>query len=113
MENKLKKLFDYQKFEGNPRLKIQLAKAEGLLDGYSLTDDELSFAYGGFDNTDIKDLIQVGTNLIYRKFDDTGVYHMYPGIANSMPYQENNEFYVDVQTNDETIQKMNIKDIEL
>lgn len=40
MEQKLKRLFDYQKFQKNPRLKAMLADAEGRYEG-SLSDDDL------------------------------------------------------------------------
>ena len=41
MENKLKKLFDYQKFESNPRLARMINKAE-LYYGSQLSDEDLS-----------------------------------------------------------------------
>lgn len=40
MEQKLKKLFDYQKFQKNPRLEAMLSEAEGRYDS-GLSDDDL------------------------------------------------------------------------
>lgn len=40
MEQKLKRLFDYQKFQNNPRLEAMLQEAEGRYAG-SLSDDDL------------------------------------------------------------------------
>ncbi len=42
MENKLKALFDFQKFQGNTRLANMIVKAEQSLNS-ELNDDELSF----------------------------------------------------------------------
>jgi len=40
MEQKLKRLFDYQKFQKNPQLEALLSEAEGRYQG-SLSDDDL------------------------------------------------------------------------
>ena len=40
MEQKLKRLFDYQKFQRNSRLEAMLSEAEGRYDS-SLSDDDL------------------------------------------------------------------------
>ena len=40
MEQKLKRLFDYQKFARNPRLDAMLSEAEGRYD-HAVSDDDL------------------------------------------------------------------------
>lgn len=51
MENKLKKLFDYQKFEHNEKLAAIISETERR-NSRELSDDDLSFvnAAGGVDN---------------------------------------------------------------
>ena len=41
MEKKLKKLFDYQKFEKNPRLQKLIGESEARLEAAELSDDSL------------------------------------------------------------------------
>ena len=41
MEQTLKRLFDYQEFQKNPRLEAMLAEAEGRYEG-GLSDDDLA-----------------------------------------------------------------------
>lgn len=41
MEKKLKKLFDYQKFEQNPRLQKLIGESEARLEAAELSDDSL------------------------------------------------------------------------
>lgn len=52
-EQKLKKLFDFQKFENDPKLSkmIEQSESEGVL----LTDEELSFVNAAGDQTNIRD----------------------------------------------------------
>lgn len=53
VEKKLKRLFDYQKFEQEPGLKSVIDKVEGKSLGIrKLTDDELEFAAGGMGTDD-------------------------------------------------------------
>lgn len=42
MENKIKALFDFQRFQGNKRLAEMIAEAEQSLNG-ELSDEELSY----------------------------------------------------------------------
>lgn len=53
MERKLKTLFDYQKFEKNPRLEKLISETENRY-AKELSDDELTFvnAAGDFNMTD-------------------------------------------------------------
>ena len=41
MEKKLKKLFDYQKFEKNPRLQKLIGESEARLEAAELSDESL------------------------------------------------------------------------
>ena len=50
MEDKLKKLFDYQKFENNPNLQIVISKCLETNTSFELSDNELEFAVGGASN---------------------------------------------------------------
>ena len=47
MEDKIRKLFDYQKYENNPNLKIVISKCLNEEESNELMDDELVFATGG------------------------------------------------------------------
>lgn len=49
MEQKLKRLFDYQKFARNPRLDAMLAEAEGRYAG-GLSDDDLELVSAAGDS---------------------------------------------------------------
>lgn len=53
MENKLKSLFNYQRFEQNPRLAKLIAESEARFDS-ALSDDDLEFvsAAGEIENFD-------------------------------------------------------------
>ena len=50
MEQKLKRLFDYQKFQKNPRLEAMLTEAEGRYQG-SLSDDALEMVSAAGDDS--------------------------------------------------------------
>lgn len=50
MEQKLKRLFDYQKFQKNPRLEAMLTEAEGRYQG-SLSDDALELVSAAGDDS--------------------------------------------------------------
>lgn len=43
MENLLKKLFDFQRFEGNKRMETLISETEKRYGGKGLSDDELDF----------------------------------------------------------------------
>lgn len=49
MEQKLKRMFDYQKFQKNSRLEAMLAEAEGRYEG-SLSDDALELVSAAGDS---------------------------------------------------------------
>ena len=55
MEKKLKQLFDYQKFEKNPKIEVWLNELETKYEPDLLSDETLSFAIGGSKEEDIKD----------------------------------------------------------
>lgn len=63
MEQKLKRLFDYQKFQKNPRLEALLSKAEGRYEG-ALTDDDLELVSAAGDS------ISTGTVTIIMRPED-------------------------------------------
>lgn len=50
MEQKLKRLFDYQKFQKTPRLEAMLSEAEGRYEG-SLSDEDLELVSAAGDQT--------------------------------------------------------------
>ena len=56
MENKLKKMFEYQRFENNPRLAKLISETESRY-GTEISDDDLFMvnAAGDIDITDKKD----------------------------------------------------------
>lgn len=56
MENKLKKMFEYQRFENNPRLAKLISETESRY-GAEISDDDLFMvnAAGDIDITDKKD----------------------------------------------------------
>ena len=113
MDNKLKRLFDYQKFENNAKLKKQLVESESLLEVQELSDSELSLAYGGYGTNDIKDMIKIGMNISYRVLQPTGGYKEEYGKAKSIPYEYNGELYVNVITTSNEKIKVKLIDIEI
>ena len=114
MDKKLKRLFDYQKFEGNAKLKKQLLESETLLSAYELSDAELSLAYGGYDdNNEIIDLVKIGMNIRYRILQSTSGYKEEYGKINSIPYENNGKLYVDVLTSSNEKIKVNLADIKI
>lgn len=113
MDKILKRLFDYQKFEGNAKLKKQLLESETLLSAYELSDAELSLAYGGYDTNDIKNTVKIGMNILYRVIDSKGSYKEEYGKINSIPYENNGKLYVDVLTSSNEKIKVKLIDIEI
>ena len=57
MESKLKSLFDYQRFEKNPRLAKLIAETESRVAARELSDDDLEFvnAAGEFPSPKLDD----------------------------------------------------------
>ena len=55
MEKKLKQLFEYQKFEKNPKIEAWLNELETKYEPDLLSDEALSFAIGGSKEEEIKD----------------------------------------------------------
>ena len=68
MEQKLKRLFDYQKFQKNPRLEAMLAEAEegcaevdeDALELVSAAGDDLLMAHGIIEGVDLVGALVVG-----------------------------------------------------
>lgn len=56
MEKKLKRLFDYQKFENNPRLEAMLSEAEGRYEG-GLSDEDMELVSAAGDPVRILPII--------------------------------------------------------
>lgn len=54
MENKLKKMFEYQRFAQNKRLDDMLTEAENDLENV-LSDEELAFVAGGAFSVELED----------------------------------------------------------
>lgn len=55
MEKKLRQLFDYQKFQKNPRLEAMLSEAEGRYDS-GLSDDDLELVSAAGDGFLVNDV---------------------------------------------------------
>lgn len=64
MENKLKKIFDYQKFERNPKLAQVIVESEGCFE--AIGDDELAYVAGGV-STPSESNVEAAISNAYKK----------------------------------------------
>lgn len=60
MEQKLKRLFDYQRFQKNPRLEAMLSEAEGRYD-HAVSDDDLELVSAAGDSK--RTIVMIFNNL--------------------------------------------------
>lgn len=99
MENKLKKLFDYQKFENNENLGKVID--ESLCYASEVVMDEsLAYVYGGYNVGEIKNNIHQGTNLHVKIWNSqTNKYDEFDCVANGEPISDDISIKVQVIIN--------------
>ena len=112
MKNKLKALFDYQKFENNKHLEKVIDESLDYANN-PIKDDQLAFVYGGYGETNIKDEIHIGTSLLVRIWDmQANKYNEYVCQAESEPFVEGNTYKVFVTING-IAQCVSVLDVEI
>ena len=88
MESKLKKLFDYQKFENNGNLGKVIDESLCYV-SEPVMDENLAYVYGGYNVGEIKNNIHQGTNLRVRVWNSqTNKYDEFDCVAKGEPISD-------------------------